>query len=129
MKKSFICIFVIMFFTSLVLIAEPILSEPDQNPESPYRLFKTQNVWTFIKLDTRTGQMWQLHFDVQGESRGTLIINNNSLITDKDIVPGRFTLYPTSNIFTFILLDQIDGRTWQAQWAFEAENRGIIAIN
>ena len=25
-----------------------------------YRLFPTQNMWTFIKLNTRNGQMWQV---------------------------------------------------------------------
>lgn len=41
---------------------------------------------------------------------------------------GRFTLYPTQNVFTFILLDQIDGRMWQVQWSTKAENmKGIVA--
>lgn len=38
-----------------------------ENCKAVYRLFKTQNTWTFIKLNTRTGQMWQMQFDVQGE--------------------------------------------------------------
>lgn len=25
-----------------------------------FKLFPTQNMWTFIKLDTQTGQMWQV---------------------------------------------------------------------
>jgi len=29
---------------------------------------------------------------------------------------GRFTLIPTENIWTFILPDQVDGRTWYVQW-------------
>ena len=42
---------------------------------------------------------------------------------------GRFTLYPTTNTFNFILLDQIDGRTWQVQWSFEKKKRMILPIN
>ena len=41
---------------------------------------------------------------------------------------GRFTLYPTDNIWTFILLDQVDGNTWQVQWSNEEEKRGIFQI-
>ena len=26
-----------------------------------YQLFATQNIWTFIKLNTRNGKMWQVH--------------------------------------------------------------------
>ena len=31
-----------------------------QNPNVPFRLFPTQNSWNFMKLDTRTGQIWML---------------------------------------------------------------------
>jgi hypothetical protein len=31
--------------------------------------------------------------------------------------PGRFTLYPTQNIYTFVLLNQDNGVAWQVQWA------------
>jgi hypothetical protein len=37
---------------------------------STYRLFPTQNMWTFIKLNTRTGQMWQVQYDVKDNNRG-----------------------------------------------------------
>ncbi len=42
---------------------------------------------------------------------------------------GRFFLYPTTNIYNFILVDQIDGRTCQVQWNSKAELRGINHIN
>ena len=29
---------------------------------------------------------------------------------------GRFKLYPTGNMYNFIMVDVIDGRTWQVQW-------------
>ena len=43
-------------------------------------------------------------------------------------VNDRFTLYPTQNIYTFILLDQIEGKTWQVQWSSDRENRAILPI-
>ena len=38
-------------------------------------------------------------------------------------------LYPTQNMWTFILLDQTDGRTWQVQWSTDYESRGILPIS
>lgn len=32
-----------------------------------FKLFPTQNMWTFIKLDTQTGQMWQVQYSVKGD--------------------------------------------------------------
>lgn len=94
-----------------------------------FKLFPTQNLWTFIKLDTQTGQMWQVQFSVSDEyERFESILNSTSLVTDGVNRTGRFELYPTKNFYNFILLDQYDGRTWQVQWSFEEENRVVIPI-
>ena len=95
-----------------------------------FKLFSTQNMWTFIKLDTQTGQMWQIQYSVKGdEERFEYDLNANPLITTGKKVNGRFELYPTQNIYNFILLDRIDGKTWQVQWSFDKENRAVIPIN
>ncbi len=39
-----------------------------------------------------------------------------------------YQLFPTQNMWTFILLDQLNGKMWQVQWSMELENRGIILI-
>jgi hypothetical protein len=93
-----------------------------------FALYPTQNMWNFIKLDTRNGQMWQVQFDVKDNNRSVTYLNSVSLVSKQDEVNDRFTLYPTQNTFNFILLDQLDGRTWQVQWSFEAANRVIIPI-
>ncbi len=92
-----------------------------------FRLFPTQNMWTFIKLNTRNGKIWQVQYDVQGDNRFETYINLFSLVS-KEERNGRFTLYPTQNLYTFILLDRLDGRMWQVQWAIKPENRGIVPI-
>ena len=38
---------------------------------------------------------------------------------------GRFKLYPTDNTYNFIMVDVIDGRTWQVQWNID-ENKRIV---
>lgn len=101
----------------------------EQNQDAViYQLFPTQNMWTFIKLNTRNGQMWQVQFDIEGENRFETFLNFLPLVSKEKEVNGRFTLYSTQNIFTFILLDQLDGKVWQVQWSQEAMNRLIIPI-
>lgn len=96
-----------------------------------YKLFSTQNMWTFIKLDTKTGKMWQVQYSLDGdEGRAECDLNAMPLVTNDTIqANGRFELYPTSNFYNFILLDQIEGKTWQVQWSFEEENRAVLPIS
>ena len=41
---------------------------------------------------------------------------------------GRFKLYPTGNMYNFIMVDVIDGRTWQVQWNNSENKRLVIAF-
>lgn len=96
---------------------------------SIYQLYPTSNIWTFLKLDTRNGKIWQVHFSVNNdESQGELVLNDLELATKENQTIGRFTLYPTSNIYNFLLLDKIDGTVIQIQWSFDSKNRGIISL-
>lgn len=106
---------------------------PDQqkliSESTIYQLFPTQSFWTFIKLDTRNGKMWQIHFSVKDDGeQGELVLNPLPLVIKDKEVNGRFTLYATENIYNFLLLDQIDGNVYQAQWSMEAKYRGVTPI-
>ena len=95
-----------------------------------FKLYPTKNMWTFIKLNTTNGQMWQVHFAVNEDGRRVEhILSLTRQAEGKDAVCGRFELYPTDNMYNFIMLDQIDGRTWQVQWSYDYLNRGILPIN
>ena len=93
-----------------------------------FQLFPTQNMWNFIKLNTQTGEMWQVQYSINDDNnRVSVTLNNRVLVESNDKkVNGRFTLYPTQNMYTFLLLDNIDGRVWQVQWSTEDGNRGIV---
>jgi len=94
----------------------------------PYKLYPTSNMWTFLKLDTRNGKIWQVQYSVKGEDyRFECSLNAVPLISNGNEA-GRFELYPTENMYNFILLDGIDGQTWQVQWSTEPENRGVLPI-
>ncbi|MDF3078005.1 MAG: hypothetical protein K0S09_1894 [Sphingobacteriaceae bacterium] len=109
-----------------------------QTPEAPsqnistdstvvYRLFATKNNYMFIKLNTRNGQMWQVQWSMETKSRFETTLSDIALVNKEEEKNGRFFLYPTINIYTFILLDQINGRTWQVQWGKE-EDRLVLPI-
>ena len=94
-----------------------------------YQLFPTPNIGTFIKLDTRNGKMWQVHFSINStQYEGQLELNSIKLVSELDETKGRFTLYKTENTYNLLLLDQIDGRVWQVQWNYEISKRFIVRI-
>ena len=128
-KLFFVPIFVL---TTISVFSQTTSVVPVQNISTDsavvYRLFATQNMYTFIKLDTRNGKMWQVQWSTKGSDyRFETTLSDISLVNKDEERNGRFFLYPTTNIYNFILLDQIDGRAWQVQWGKEAE-RLVIRI-
>ncbi len=97
-----------------------------------YKLYPTENMWTFLELETFSGRIWQVQYSVKGaDYRFKTVLNDDSLLpfydTDGEFA-GRFELYKTQNMYNFILLDTATGRTWQVQWSTESDNRGIMRI-
>jgi hypothetical protein len=131
-SKIFTLIFVLITIMSFAQSQTRQINAGQQKQISEstiYQLFSTQNYWTFIKLDTRNGKMWQIHFSVKDDSeQGELVLNSIPLVSKDKEVNGRFTLYPTENIYNFLLLDQIDGNVYQVQWSMDAKYRGIFPI-
>ena len=108
MKKKLFFLFVLFCLFTIPSFSEEIYSEPDQATMVPYRLYKTSNMWNFIQLETSTGKMYIVQYSINDDYRGRYPLNDKNLASEKKSVIGRFTLYPTSNIWNFILLDQID---------------------
>lgn len=94
-----------------------------------FKMYQTNNIWNFLKLDTRNGKVWQVQFSTESSERFTNIINDEPLIfsSEKEIA-GRFELYPTKNIYIFILLDKLKGWTFQVQWSIKPEERFLRYI-
>lgn len=125
-------ILILTCITSFALINAQTTSNTKNTVASPdsdvnFRLFQTNNRWTFLKLDTRTGEIMHVQYSTDG-NRMQYELNSIPLATGENAVPGRFFLYPTENTYNFILLDQIDGRVWQVQWNINEDNRGIWRI-
>jgi len=130
MKSILFCL--ILALSATTVIAQNTLELPVQNISTDsavvYRLFSTRNKWTYIKLNTKNGQMWQVQYSLEDNNREDPL----SLITrvsKEEEKNGRFFLYPTQNMYNFILLDQLDGRVWQVQWSIEEKSRMVIRIN
>lgn len=72
----------------------------------------------------------QLHYPagVKGFS-GILPLNTKNLAAGEKETLGRFTLYPTQSMYTFILLDQIRGFSWCVQWNNDEKNRLCIPLH
>lgn len=139
MKKFLLPVLLITLLVAGSCANDPLKSTAKGKVEDQYakicdverfKLFPTQNMWTFLKLDTQTGKIWQVQYTVNKDSeRLELELNTESFVSDGERVNGRFELYSTQNIYNFILLDRIDGRTWQVQWSFDEENCMVLPIS
>lgn len=97
--------------------------------EDIYELYPTKNMWTFLKLNTITGQIWIVQWSTESHNRFTYELNTTYRVKDEhNLVPGRFSLYPTENIYNFILMDNISGECWQVQWSFDEKERLVTPI-
>ena len=131
MRNIFIIIFTLLCVaTSCSKVDKKTQNESKQevNDGTRYELYSTQNIWTFLKLDTRTGRIWQVQYSLEEGKRGEWILNSQSLTQNSEGKNRRFQLYPTSNIFNFILLDHSNGKTYQVQWSQKEELRMIVPI-
>ena len=125
-------LFTILFFATISLTAfsqnnlttEIQKTDKEFTPNAvAYRLFPTQNMWTFIKLNTRNGKMWQVQYDTKANNRHETYLNFESLVTTENEGNDRFTLYPTQNIYTFIILINLLEKhgKFNGQWKWRKE--------
>lgn len=110
----------------------PVLSlSPTQNPSVEYRLVPTQNVYTFLLLDTKSGFMMRVQWGLDESHRlvSPLFVDCTGMTAnDPGDHVGRYTLQPTQNIWEFLLLDQDNGRVWQVQWTVDGKGDTCVKI-
>ena len=95
------------------------------NARSSYKLYNTENIYTLLKLDTKTGEIRQLQWSLEDDEEFTMTIND----VDLSLTGSQFELYPTKNMYQFILLDKTYGRTWHVQWGFGKKRRWIKRLD
>ena len=126
-------VFLLFMLVSITATAQSdkdfkIYFSPDS--DVTYRLFKTQNMHIFIKLNTSDGTIKLVQYSTESiDDMLEVSLSDTNLATGNDVKNGRFYLYPTDNFFTFLLLDQVDGRVWQVQWSTDPKDFGVFRIN
>ncbi len=91
-----------------------------------YKLYPTENIYNFLQLDTKTGKIEVVQWSLDDEKEFSVTLNDEDLSYDTGC--GTFELYPTKNIYQFLLLDKVTGRRWHVQWGFESSKRWIKRI-
>ncbi len=89
-----------------------------------YKFYPTENIYNFLKLDTRTGLIEQVQWSLDINREGSVSINSEDLSWSGSL----FELYPTRNMYQFLLLDKSNGRAWHVQWGMEDTKRWIRRI-
>lgn len=102
--------------------------EQDQSLKQRYKLYQTENIYTFLQLDTKTGMIEQVQWSLESANEGSVIINAEDLTYRFGYGSGSFELYPTKNMYQFLLLDKTTGRKWHVQWGMKASERWIRRI-
>ena len=91
-----------------------------------YKLYPTENIYNFLQLDTMTGKIEIVQWSLDDDKEGSATLNDEDLSLGTGC--GTFELYPTKNIYQFLLLDKVTGRRWHVQWGFESSKRWIKRI-
>lgn len=115
---------------TLLQINNLYLNQLDVNSslKNRYKLYQTENIYTLLQLDTKTGKIEQVQWSLDSNKEGTITINSTDLSYGQGYGSGSFELYPTKNMYQFILLDKTDGRKWHVQWGMENGKRWITRI-
>lgn len=90
------------------------------------KMYQTDNIYNLLKLDTATGKIDQVQWSLDSDNEGSVTINSESLTIYPR--PGLFELYPTKNMYQFILLNKDNGWMWHVQWGLEYSKRWIRRI-
>lgn len=102
--------------------------ELDISLKHRYKLYPTENIYTFLQLDTKTGMIEQVQWSLDSNDEGYVTINGDDLTYGFGLGSGSFELYPTKNLYQFILLNKTTGMKWHVQWGMESSKRWIRRI-
>ena len=105
------------------------------NYQSPtpakFRLYPTANRYTYLRLNTTNGFIDIVQYSTT-EERERMIYPLSVYPVVMDFFNigtlDRFTIYPTQNVYNFLLLDQVYGNTYQVQWSQDSTMRGVEEI-
>ena len=98
-----------------------------RNIDKPrYKMYQTENVYNLLKLDTRRGKVWQVQYRMGDTESQVVSLNLFGIVSEDEGWDGRFELYPTKNMYTFIMLDTGTGDTYHVQWSTKGYNYQFV---
>ena len=115
---------------TLLMINNQLLEHLEINSslKERYKLYQTENIYTLLQLDTKTGMIEQVQWSLDSDNEGSVTINSDDLTYGYGYGSGSFELYPTKNMYQFILIDKTSGKKWHVQWGMESSKRWIRRI-
>jgi len=115
---------------TLLMINNQLLEHIEINSslKERYKLYQTENIYTLLQLDTKTGKIEQVQWSLESNNEGSVTINDDDLTYGYGYGSGSFELYPTKNMYQFILIDKTSGKKWHVQWGMEDSKRWIRRI-
>ena len=111
----------------LLLLFVPLISFGQEDIER-FKLYPTENMWTFLELDSATGLIWQVQYTVNDKDKRFKTVLNDIVLNNNEQVNGRWKLYPTQNMYQFLLVDVMFGSVIQIQWSTEKNKRFVIGL-
>lgn len=92
-----------------------------------WKIYPTENTHISILLNTGTGEMALIQWSLKSKEEFIATLNPKKLSIFN--TANTFELYPTSNMYQFLLLDKTFGRVWHVQWGTKREERWIREID
>ena len=115
---------------TLLMINNQLLEHLEINSslKGRYKLYQTEYIYTLLQLDTKTGMIEQVQWSLDSDNEGSVSINSDDLTYGLGYGSGSFELYPTKNMYQFILINKTTGQKWHVQWGMESSKRWIRRI-
>lgn len=108
------------------LMSELVTMKMKQNISERYKIYPTENIYILIKLDTQTGKLELIQWSLKSKDEFSATLNSTDLSWYNGL--NSFELYPTKNMYQFILLDKATGRNWHVQWGTKSSEMWIRQI-
>lgn len=84
-------------------------------------LYETQNMWTFILLDSYNGRLWQVQYSTQDlDNLFCIPINKYELVSDNE--KCIFSIQPLTSMYQYYLINDNTGDMWKFQWSTKGDD-------
>ena len=110
----------------LELLNDIRYNQNKENEANRFKIYPTENIYILIKLDTQTGKLELIQWSLKSKDEFSATLNNDDLSWYSGL--NSFELYPTKNMYQFILLDKATGRNWHVQWGTKSSEMWIRRI-